>query len=140
MAIHELRPMRPESGPMQLLREENRRTKLPSRMNARSIFPVPRRLQLNIINPLIGRNQTARSSASRVRTIPEPIATVASKVCAHSLLRRRLPAHKPPSIHHRPRPAVVGMQGAAVAGTQEAEAVAAAVDITRSNPRKELNL
>jgi hypothetical protein len=53
---------------------------------------------------------------------------------------RTYSAHKPPSIHHRPRPAVVGMQGAAVAGTQEAEAVAAAVDITRSNPRKELNL
>ena len=51
--------------------------------------PGPHRLQLNIMNPSAGRNRTARSSASRIRTTQEPIATVASRACRRSPVPNR---------------------------------------------------
>ena len=51
--------------------------------------PGPRRLPLNMLNPLAGRNQPAHSSASRVRATQEPIAIAASKACRPSPILNR---------------------------------------------------
>src|ERR1017187_6384923 len=51
--------------------------------------PVRLRLPFNFLTPPVGRNRTVRSSASKVRTIQKPTATVASRVCSRLLILRR---------------------------------------------------
>src|ERR1700690_85594 len=57
--------------------------------------PDPHRLQLNVLNPSAGRRQVARSSASKVRMTPEPIAIVVNRAC------RQRPIQPPFLILHR---------------------------------------
>jgi hypothetical protein len=66
---------------LRLSLDQNRRTKF---RNAQLMFPDPRRLPLTILNPSADRNQTARSSAYKVRATRELTAIVASKACRRS--------------------------------------------------------